>query len=64
MASLAGARRPAPLRLPRLALAVPGETALVVALCAVALVAHGLNMFNFPAYARFDDEGIYAAQAW
>ena len=27
-------------------------------------MAHGLNMFNFPAFAFKDDEGIYAAQAW
>ncbi len=46
--------------------AVPlsAEAVLVLALGAVALVAHGLNMFNYPSLGRFDDEGIYMAQAW
>jgi endo-1,4-beta-D-glucanase Y/4-amino-4-deoxy-L-arabinose transferase-like glycosyltransferase len=30
----------------------------------VALLAHGLNMFNFPARTLLEDEGIYAEQAW
>jgi 4-amino-4-deoxy-L-arabinose transferase-like glycosyltransferase len=41
-----------------------GEQALVAALVAVGLVAHGLNMFHYPSFTLKDDEGIYAEQAW
>ncbi len=37
---------------------------LVLGLVAVGLVSHGLNMFQYPALNRFDDEGIYPSQAW
>ncbi|HUZ77031.1 MAG TPA: glycosyl hydrolase family 8 [Chloroflexota bacterium] len=40
------------------------EPLLVVGLLLVALVAHGLNMFQYPALNRFDDEGVYLSQAW
>src|SRR4051794_1299389 len=43
---------------------VRGEVLLVVGLLALALLAHGLNMFNFPALMLKEDEGIYAEQAW
>jgi hypothetical protein len=41
-----------------------GELPLVGALMGIGLVAHGLNMFSYPAFTYKDDEGIYAAQAW
>jgi endo-1,4-beta-D-glucanase Y/4-amino-4-deoxy-L-arabinose transferase-like glycosyltransferase len=44
--------------------ALASERLLLVALCLLALLAHGLNMFNVPAFTFKDDEGIYAAQAW
>src|SRR3712207_5323865 len=61
--------RPSPLARLRQATPVPArrlmsEPALMVALLAVALLAHGLNMFNLPARGFTDDEGIYTAQAW
>jgi 4-amino-4-deoxy-L-arabinose transferase-like glycosyltransferase len=40
-----------------------GEPALIVALLLVAFVAHGFNMFNFPAFTYNGDEGIYTGQA-
>jgi endo-1,4-beta-D-glucanase Y len=40
------------------------ELPLVLLLGAVALIAHAINMFQYPALDRFDDEGIYIAQAW
>ncbi len=40
------------------------ERVLVLVLLLVGLVAHGFNMFNFPAITLLDDEGIYTAQAW
>ncbi len=43
---------------------VKGEVWLVLGLVLVGLVAHSLNMFNFPSLSRFDDEGIYVSQAW
>jgi endo-1,4-beta-D-glucanase Y/4-amino-4-deoxy-L-arabinose transferase-like glycosyltransferase len=57
------------LRLPaagpaRWARAITGEQWLILALGLLALVAHGLNMFNMPSFTFKDDEGIYAAQAW
>ncbi|CAN5139210.1 hypothetical protein BH23CHL1_BH23CHL1_07260 [soil metagenome] len=41
-----------------------GEWPLVALLMVIGLIAHGLNMFNYPAITISDDEGIYAAQAW
>jgi endo-1,4-beta-D-glucanase Y/4-amino-4-deoxy-L-arabinose transferase-like glycosyltransferase len=41
-----------------------GEPALLIGLIAVGLLAHGLNMFQFPSITGIDDEGIYASQAW
>jgi endo-1,4-beta-D-glucanase Y/4-amino-4-deoxy-L-arabinose transferase-like glycosyltransferase len=40
------------------------ELLLMLGLVCVGLVMHGLNMFNYPALNRFDDEGIYMSQAW
>ncbi len=40
------------------------EVLLVLSLGIIALVAHGFNMFNYPAYTLLDDEGIYIGQAW
>ncbi len=40
------------------------ETTLVVVLVLIGLVAHALNMFNYPSFTIKDDEGIYAEQAW
>jgi endo-1,4-beta-D-glucanase Y/4-amino-4-deoxy-L-arabinose transferase-like glycosyltransferase len=36
----------------------------ILVLVAVGLLAHGLNMFNYPAFTLTDDEGILAAHAW
>jgi 4-amino-4-deoxy-L-arabinose transferase-like glycosyltransferase len=47
--------------------ATPGvrrDLLLVLAFGAVALVAHGINMFDYPASSLADDEGTYIAQAW
>src|SRR6266545_7722603 len=41
-----------------------GDLLMVIILVAVALIAHGLNMFHYPAFSLTDDEGIYMAQAW
>ncbi len=41
-----------------------GERFLVVGLVLVGLASHGVNLFHYPAPGRFDDEGIYMAQAW
>src|SRR5689334_5636684 len=41
-----------------------GEGVLLLALVAIGVVAHGLNMFQFPSFTGIDDEGIYASQAW
>jgi endo-1,4-beta-D-glucanase Y/4-amino-4-deoxy-L-arabinose transferase-like glycosyltransferase len=41
-----------------------GEPAVLLALVTVGVLAHGLNMFQFPAFTGIDDEGIYASQAW
>jgi len=38
------------------------ELAIIAVLLLVSGIAHGYNMFHFPAY--FDDEGTYIAQAW
>src|SRR6266852_4064473 len=40
------------------------EAPVLLALAAVGLVSHGLNMFQYPSFTGIDDEGIYAAQAW
>lgn len=56
------ASRPAPLR--TWVAALDAEQILVIALMVVSLVAHSLNMFNYPSFTWKDDEGIYAAQAW
>jgi endo-1,4-beta-D-glucanase Y/4-amino-4-deoxy-L-arabinose transferase-like glycosyltransferase len=41
-----------------------GEWPIIAVLMLIGLIAHGLNMFNYPALHLMDDEGIYAAQAW
>lgn len=41
-----------------------GELPLILALMLIGLVTVGLNIFNYPAHNRFDDEGIYLSQAW
>lgn len=46
------------------AASLPGEPLLLLALVLLALLAHSLNMFNFPALTFKEDEGVYAAQAW
>jgi endo-1,4-beta-D-glucanase Y len=40
------------------------EPLLLAVLMLVATLAHGINMFNYPALDRLDDEGIYISQAW
>jgi len=59
---------PAPtLHLPTLAhgwvRSLRGEAGLVLALVLVGLLAHGFNMFNYPAFTFNGDEGIYTGQA-
>jgi hypothetical protein len=44
-------------------LALPGERAFIVGLVIVGMVAHAVNMFNFPAFTFNGDEGIYTGQA-
>lgn len=44
--------------------ALGGDLPMVLMLVTVALLAHGLNMFHYPAFSLKDDEGIYMAQAW
>lgn len=41
-----------------------GEVILMLGLMLVGLVMQSINMFNYPALNRFDDEGIYMSQAW
>jgi endo-1,4-beta-D-glucanase Y/4-amino-4-deoxy-L-arabinose transferase-like glycosyltransferase len=41
-----------------------GEKALILILALLSLFAHAINMFHYPSNFRFDDEGIYMAQAW
>lgn len=58
------ARRLVPRPAPRLA--TPAHTAewlLIAGLLLVGLVAHGLNMFHYPAFTYNGDEGIYTGQA-
>src|SRR5947208_674863 len=40
-----------------------GEPGLVLALVLIGLLAHGFNMFNYPAFTFNGDEGIYTGQA-
>jgi 4-amino-4-deoxy-L-arabinose transferase-like glycosyltransferase len=40
------------------------EVLIVSALGAIALLAHGINMFDYPAPSLADDEGTYVSQAW
>src|SRR5579883_1585783 len=40
------------------------EPALIMGLVVLGLVAQGLNMYQYPALNRFDDEGVYLSQAW
>jgi 4-amino-4-deoxy-L-arabinose transferase-like glycosyltransferase len=40
------------------------EILIIVALSAVAIAAHGINMFDYPASSLADDEGTYVQQAW
>src|SRR6202171_3127301 len=40
------------------------EAPVLLGLAALGLIAHGLNMFQYPSFTGSDDEGIYAAQAW
>jgi endo-1,4-beta-D-glucanase Y len=40
------------------------EPVVVLALIAIGVLLHGLNMFQFPSFTGIDDEGIYASQAW
>ncbi len=44
--------------------ALGAELPIVIGLVGVGLIAHGLNMFSYPAFTGAGDEGIYAAQAW
>jgi endo-1,4-beta-D-glucanase Y/4-amino-4-deoxy-L-arabinose transferase-like glycosyltransferase len=45
-------------------LAIASEPALIIGLVVAGLAAHGINMFQYPALNRFDDEGVYLSQAW
>lgn len=40
------------------------EILTVIALSVVAIAAHGINMFDYPASSLADDEGTYVGQAW
>ena len=58
------ARRLLPRPTPRLAApAHAAEWLLIAGLLLVGLIAHGLNMFNFPSFTYNGDEGIYTGQA-
>jgi 4-amino-4-deoxy-L-arabinose transferase-like glycosyltransferase len=58
------ARRLVPPAVPRhTARAKPAEWAVIAGLMLIGLVAHGLNMFNYPAFTFNGDEGIYTGQA-
>src|SRR6266498_4622457 len=43
--------------------AKPAEWAIIAALVLIGLIAHGFNMFNYPAFTFNGDEGIYTGQA-
>ena len=45
-------------------LGVRREILIIVALSVVAIAAHGINMFDYPASSLADDEGTYVQQAW
>jgi hypothetical protein len=45
------------------AMALRGEAALILVLMIVGMLAHAINMFNFPAFTFNGDEGIYTGQA-
>jgi hypothetical protein len=45
------------------AMALRGEAALILVLMTVGMLAHAVNMFNFPAFTFNGDEGIYSGQA-
>src|SRR5579872_5612392 len=47
-----------------IALSLRGEAPLLLGIVAIGLLAHGLNMFQYPSFTASDDEGIYASQAW
>ena len=58
------ARRLIPRATPHtMARAKPAEWAIIIGLVLVGLIAHGLNMFNYPAFTFNGDEGIYTGQA-
>lgn len=57
-------RRLLPQAIPRRgARAKSGEWAIIAGLMLIGLLAHGLNMFNYPAFTFNGDEGIYTQQA-
>src|SRR3712207_6737334 len=53
-----------PLRARLSSVSLAAEPVVVLALIAIGLVVHGLNMFNYPAFTLTDDEGILAAHIW
>lgn len=53
-----------PLRTRLSSVSLAAEPILVLALVAVGLLVHGVNMFNYPAFTLTDDEGILAAHIW
>ncbi|HEU5098796.1 MAG TPA: glycosyltransferase family 39 protein [Roseiflexaceae bacterium] len=58
------ARRLLPQAVPRRgARTKSGEWAIIAGLMLIGLLAHGLNMFNYPAFTFNGDEGIYTQQA-
>jgi endo-1,4-beta-D-glucanase Y len=48
----------------QVALSLGSDAPMLLALVALGLVSHGLNMFQYPSFNSLDDEGIYASQAW
>src|SRR5262245_24392421 len=46
-----------------MARAKPAEWAIIAGLILIGLIAHGFNMFNYPAFTFNGDEGIYTGQA-
>src|SRR5512144_2817149 len=58
------ARRLIPQAVPRhTARAKPAEWTIIIGLMLIGLLAHGLNMFSYPAFTFNGDEGIYTQQA-